>query len=166
MNELIWIDFIILGIVSISALVSFFRGFVREAIALTGWIIASWLSFTYFEDGAVYLATHVSVPSARLALSFIALFVGTLLLTGVIASLADLLVDKTDLKGTDRVLGMVFGAGRGGLIVVLLVMAAGLTPLPQDPWWRQSTLIVHFERLAVTIREALPPEVATHLNFT
>ena len=87
-----------------SALVSLLRGFVREAISLSGWIAATWLSLTFFEDGAGYLSGYISVPSARLAVAFIALFMGTLLLTGVVATLAGLLIDKTGLTGTDRVL--------------------------------------------------------------
>lgn len=166
MNELIWIDYIILGIVAVSAIIGLFRGFVREAISLAGWIAATWLSFTFFEPAAVYLEPHVSVPSARLALAFIALFAGTIFVTGVAASIGALVVDKTEMRGTDQLLGMLFGAARGAVIIALLVTAAGLTPIPQDPWWRQALLIGHFEQLATTIRDALPPEVAAHLNFS
>ena len=81
-------------------------------------------------------------------------------------AIAGMIVDKTGMTGTDRVLGMVFGAARGVVITALLVLAAGMTPLPQDPWWRQSALVPQFERLAVTIRETLPPEIATQLDFS
>lgn len=165
MSEPIWIDWIIIGVIGISALISLIRGFVREAISLAGWIAAAWLSLTFFESAAVHLAAYVSVPSARLAVAFAGLFIATMLLTGLTASLAGMVVDKTGLTGTDRVLGMLFGAGRGVVIMALLVLAAGFTPLPQDPWWNESQLIAHFERLAVTIRDALPPEVSTQLQF-
>ena len=165
MSVLTWVDFLVLGVITASALVSVFRGFVREAVSLAGWIAATWLAFSLFEPAAEYLTPYVSVPSARLALAFVALFMGTLLVTGVAGALAGLLVDRTGLTGTDRVLGMVFGAARGGVIVALLVVAAGLTPLPQDPWWRQSLLLPHFERVATQMRAALPPEVAEYLRF-
>ena len=48
----------------------------------------------------------------------------------------------TGLAGTDRFLGMFFGAARGGLVIVLVV--AGLyylTPAPEDGWWQQSMLL-------------------------
>ena len=159
------VDYVILGVVVISALVSLTRGFVREAISLGGWIVAVWLSFTFFEGMADYFHPHVSVPSVRLALSFIALFIGTLLLTGIASYAAGAIVTGSGMTGTDRVLGMVFGAARGVVIVALLIMSAGLTPIPSDPWWRASVLIPHFQRLAEEVRGALPEEVANYLQF-
>jgi membrane protein required for colicin V production len=57
------------------------------------------------------------------------------------------LVKATGLTGTDRVLGMVFGLFRGALLVVILIAVLKLTPLVNDPWWSESTLIEHFEKL-------------------
>jgi len=165
-SMLIWADWVILGIVLISALVSLLRGFAREAISLGGWIAATWISLTFLEPGAELLVGHVSQPSARLALSFLALFLGVLLLTGIAATVVGMIVDKTGLTGTDRVLGMVFGAARGLVIVGLLVLGAGMTPLPQDPWWRESVVIPHVERLAITVGDALPPDIASRLKFS
>lgn len=166
MSGLIWIDWVILGLIAISAIVSLFRGFVREAVSLAGWIAATWISLTFVDDASAHLVQHVSEPSARLVVAFLALFIGVLLLTGIAGALAGMIVDKTGMSGTDRVLGMVFGAARGAVIVALLVLAAGMTPMPQDSWWRESTLVSHFERLATTIRETLPPEIATKLDFS
>ncbi|NKC14990.1 MAG: CvpA family protein [Gammaproteobacteria bacterium] len=160
------VDYLIIGIIVVSAVVSLTRGFVKEAISLGGWILAVWLSFTFFEPVSLYLEPHVSAPSVRLALGFVGLFMAVMMLTGIIVYLAGAVVSGTGVTGTDRVLGMVFGAARGALIVGLLVMVAGLTPLPRDPWWRASTLIPHFERLAVEIRGVLPQQVAQYLRFT
>lgn len=165
MSALIWVDHVLLGLLAVSTLVSLFRGFMREAISLAGWIAAAWLSLNFSTIAADYLVPHVSVPSLRLWLAFLGIFMGTLLLTGVIGAVAGMLVEKTGLTGTDRVLGMIFGAARGVVIGVLLVAAAGLTPLPRDPWWQASVLLPHFERFAVQIRSALPPEVAEYLRF-
>ena len=165
MSAFIWVDYVLLVLLLVSTLISLFRGFMREAISLAGWIAAAWLSLNFSMLAADYLQPHVSVPSLRLALAFLAIFMGTLLLTGVIGAVAGMLVDRTGLTGTDRVLGMVFGAARGAVIAVLLVAAAGLTPLPRDPWWQASVLLPYVERFAVQIRSALPPEVAEYLRF-
>ena len=146
--------------------ISLTRGFVREAVSLSGWIAAVWLSFTFFEPVAAYLEPHVSVRSARLGLGFVVIFAGVLLVTGVATYVAGAVVKGTGMTGTDRVLGMVFGAARGIVIVAVLVLVAGLTPLPQDAWWQNSHLLPHFERLAEQIRGALPPDVAAQLDFT
>ena len=69
------------------------------------------------------------------------------------------------MSGTDRSLGIVFGVIRGIVIAALLVLMAGLTPLPRDPWWRQSVFLPHFVELAHQLRAYLPPDVQRQINF-
>ena len=71
---MIWVDYAILVIISISALISILRGFVREALSLLGWILAIWVSFTFVDEVAALLVDHISVPSVRTATAFLALF--------------------------------------------------------------------------------------------
>lgn len=165
MNDLIWVDFVILGIIGLSALISVVRGFLKEALSLAGWVIAFWAAITFSGDLAVLFESQITVPSVRQASAFLCLFVGVLLATGIVIYFVGLVVEKTGLSGTDRMLGIIFGIGRGAVIVAILVLLAGLTPLPQDPWWRQSTFIPHFEELAVRIQQLLPPEIAQQLSF-
>ena len=162
---MIWVDIAILVVIGLSMLVSLWRGFTREALSLLAWITAFWVGFTFAYYPAHYLAGYISVPSARLALGFLGLFLVTLLLGGVINYLVGKLVDQTGLTGTDRLLGIFFGLGRGIVIIAVLVLLAGLTPLPQDPWWGESLFVGHFEQLAVWLRAFLPPEIATHFVY-
>jgi len=105
------------------------------------------------------------VPSLRVAAAFGGLFLATLLLGGLVGILASHLVDYTGLTGTDRVLGMGFGLLRGGAFIAVLVLVAGLTPLPRDPWWQQSLLLDHFQQTALWLRDFLPPELAQNFRF-
>ena len=165
MNNLIWVDYTILAIIGLSALISVVRGFLREALSLFGWVLAFWLSVTFTDDVAALFEGQVSVPSVRHSLAVAAIFVTVLLATGIVIYVVGLIVDKTGLSGTDRMLGVVFGIGRGAVIVAILVLLAGFTPLPQDPWWKQSTFLPHFEQLATQIRALLPPEISQLLTF-
>lgn len=160
-----WVDYTILAILMISALISVLRGFVREALSLLGWIVAFWVAVTYSAPLEAYLVPYINVPSVRQAAAFVALFVGVLLTTAVLMYLVGLLVKKTEITGTDRMLGMFFGLARGAVLVGLLVLLAGLTAVPGDPWWKESMLLPHFERLAVEIKSLMPPEVADHFNY-
>lgn len=162
---MIWIDYAILGVVGLSALISVVRGFIKEALSLIGWIAAIWIGLAFSEDLGALMEGKISVPSVRIALAFSALFVATLFLTGLVIYLVDLLVKKTGLTGTDRMLGVLFGVARGVIIVGILVLLAGLTPIPNDPWWRESVLVPHFERLAIEIRGLLPADIAQHFEF-
>ncbi len=162
---MIWVDFVIVGIIALSALVSVMRGFMREALSLATWILAFWVGLSYASPVSVYLEPYVSVPSLRLGIGFGALFLAVLLVGGLLSFLVAKLVEETGLSGTDRLLGVVFGIGRGVVIVALLVLLAGLTPIPSDPWWKQSVLIGHFEELAIRIRAFLPPDVASNIVY-
>ena len=163
--ELSWIDFTLIGVVALSAVISLLRGFIREALALVGWVAAVWIALTFPEPVAAMFAEQVSVPSVRMGLAFLLLFVGTLILSAIVVYLVGLLVDKTGLSGTDRLLGVVFGAARGVIIAAILVMLAGLTPMPRDPWWQDSILLPHFQRVAEQLQTLLPPEVAGYVDF-
>ena len=161
-----WVDFALVGVVALSALISVMRGFIREALALLGWVAAVWIAFTFTDSVAPLFQQHVSLPSLRMGLAFVVLFVGTLVLSALLVYLVGLLVDKTGLSGTDRMLGVVFGAARGFIIAAILVLLAGLTPMPRDPWWRASVLLPHFQGVAEQMRRLLPEEVARHVDFS
>ena len=162
---MIWIDYAILAIVGISGVISLMRGFVREALSLAGWIAAFWAALAFSGRAAAWLEGHVTVPSVRVGIAFAALFIGVLLLCGIVLRLAGLLVERTGMSGTDRALGIVFGVLRGIVIAGLLVLLAGLTPLPRDPWWNQSMFLPHFVEFAHQIRAFLPPDMQQQFQF-
>ncbi len=162
---MIWVDYAIIAIVVVSAAISVLRGFFREAISLFGWLLAFWMAITFADDVSKLFASYVSQPSMRHGLAFFVIVLGALVLTGFVMYLIRLVIDKTEITGTDRALGIVFGIGRGIVIVAILVLFAGLTALPQDPWWKESRLLPHFQVLAVEIRSLLPPEVARLFQY-
>lgn len=162
---MIWVDIVIIGVIALSALISLFRGFIREAMSLAVWILAGWVAWLLFREGAVYLESWIAVPSMRLAASFGIIFIVVLILGGIVSYIIGEIIDKTGLSGTDRIVGMIFGAVRGVLLVAVLVLLAGLTPLPQDPWWQESQLIGHFEALAQWLLTLLPPDIAEKFTY-
>ena len=160
-----WIDIVIIALIVLSAILSLFRGFVTEALDLAAWLVAFWVAMTFYEDLAIWFSQWVSLPSAQKPVAFAALFICTWILGAVVNYLAGKLVAKTGMTGTDRMLGVVFGAARGGVIVAILVLLAGVTLLPQDPWWQDSQLLGYFEELAVWMRNFLPAEFADKINY-
>jgi membrane protein required for colicin V production len=162
---LIWIDYILLAVILVSALLSLWRGFVREALSLASWIVALWVALLFFHDLADWLARWIDTPSVRDAVGFGVLFVVTVLIGGLVGYLAGQLVAKTGLTATDRALGVIFGIARGIVIVAVLVLLAGLTALPQDPWWQQSLLLEHFQEMAVWLKSFLPEDIARNIQF-
>jgi len=160
-----WIDVVIISLVALSAILSLFRGFVKEALALITWLVALWVAMAFYEELATWLSQWIAVPSAQKVTAFGALFICVLLLGAIVNYLAGKLVDKTGLTGTDKMLGVVFGVARGAVIVSILVLLAGLTPVLQDPWWQDSQFLGYFENFAMWMRDFLPSEIANNITY-
>jgi membrane protein required for colicin V production len=140
-----WADWTIVAIVGVSSLISLTRGFVREAISLVIWALAFFIALSFHERLAVLLQDSVQSASLRYIFSFAALFVATLVLGSMVKYLLAELVKVAGLRSTDRLLGTVFGLGRGIIIVMalLLLLPMGI-PVDRDVWWQQSVLIPEF----------------------
>lgn len=160
-----WPDYAILAIIALSIVVGLWRGFIKEVFALAVWIAALWLAFQFSGALAEQLEAQVELPSARTGLAFAGIFVAVLLVGALLTWLLAKLVESTGLSGTDRLLGAVFGAVRGLALVLLLILATGFTPLPQDPWWQSSAAIRALLPLTEWAAGFLPEAVAEHLQF-
>jgi membrane protein required for colicin V production len=161
----IWMDYCIIGLIVISALIGLIRGLIREIFSLVIWGTALWVGLHYNQLLAVHLEQAIPLASARLGVSFLVIFIGILLLGGMLAFLVGKLVDTTGLGGTDRLAGLLFGVARGVLMVSVLVLVAGVTPLPAEPWWKQSKLIPPFQSLALWLRTQIPSGLAAQVKF-
>lgn len=139
-----WVDWVIIAVIAISALISLTRGFVKEALSLLTWVIAGFVAWMFGGAFADLLTGYIEAPSVRVMVACGILFVLTLVMGGLINYLIGQLVLVTGLSGTDRFLGMVFGGARGVLLVVVAVGLMSLAPVEADDWWRQSELIPHF----------------------
>lgn len=160
-----WVDFAILGIIAISAILALFRGFIREALSLATWLLAIWIALVFARPASHFLEGFIHSGSLRLAIAYIGLFILTLIVGVLINHMAGKLVKASGFSGTDRMLGVLFGIGRGIAVVTLLVVLAGFTPMPRDNWWQQSIFVYQFEPLAVWVRNRLPPDMAKQIRF-
>ena len=74
-------------------------------------------------------------------------------------------MSQTGFAGTDRALGGVFGVLRGIAVLIVLVLLAGVTPVPRDDWWQQSIFIGRLEAGALWARDFLPPDLAGAVTY-
>ena len=154
------VDVVVIFVICLSALFSLMRGFVKEAISLTTWIIAIWLAATFAPKLAEVLPASLESEAVRQAVSFGVLFVLTLMVGALVSMLINQVVKKTGLSGADRIFGVVFGVIRGGLIIVVFVVIAQMTPLPETDWWKTSVLLQWFENAAIVIQEYIPEDLS------
>jgi membrane protein required for colicin V production len=134
------IDYIIIAAFLVSVVIGIFRGFFKEALSLVTWILALWIALNYSHVLEPLLGS-VSSEALRLWAARLLTFLLVLIAGGLLNYLIGVLVAKTGLSGTDRVLGMAFGAARGVLLVGIMVLVFRLMELDREPWWEQSKLV-------------------------
>ena len=160
-----WIDLVIIAIIALSALISLIRGFVKESISLVTWVVAGLIALRYYSPMADLLEPFVASDSLRNWVGGGILFVATLIVGAIVNFIVSQLVSKTGLSGTDKALGVVFGAARGVLIVTMIVLLASLTPMPEASWWQDSLMIDFFQQLAEWIKTVIPADAVDKFSF-
>ena len=120
------IDGVVAVIIIISAILAYSRGFVREAMAILGWVAAAILAFI-FAPSAEPLVKEIPVvgdylkESCELAIiaAFAAVFAVSLVVVSVFTPLFSTVVQRSALGGLDQGLGFFFGVLRGLLLVAV-----------------------------------------------
>ena len=148
-----WVDFVIIGIIAVSVVVSFFRGFLREALSLLVWGLAIYFSLTYYGALEPLLPSGYGLPSTvRLVLSGIAILLGVLIIGGIFTWIIGSIFDKSGMSGTDRVAGILFGGLRGVILVVIIVLIISFLPFKDESWWKESKVVPHFTEMAEWVK--------------
>lgn len=160
-----WPDYAILAVILVSVAVGALRGFIKEVFSLLVWAAAFLVAYHFAGDIADLMKDTVTLPSARTAMGFAGIFIAVLLVGGLLNYLLGRLVESTGLTGTDRLLGGAFGAVRGLAIVLVVLLVAGFTPIPGDPWWKESRTIDRLMPLVVWVTGYFPESVAGQLDF-
>jgi membrane protein required for colicin V production len=143
------VDWVILVVLTLSVLVSLWRGFAREAISLAGWVAAFILANLFVDPMASFLSNWIGNITGRYVAAYAILFVGTLVVAGVSGKLVSQLVKVTGLTVLDRILGTVFGFARGVILILVAVFILRQLVPPGDlQWLHQSQLMPHLDMLA------------------
>ncbi len=158
-------DYAVLGIVGASAMIGLWRGAVSEVLALVAWVAGFFAAHEWAGPVGDMFSAWIGEPLLRHAAGFVAVMVGVLVLFALSRWLVSMMLKAVGLGPLDRVLGGVFGVARGALIVLVGVLVAGMTSLPQAQWWRQAMLAPPLETAAVAMKPWLPAEVAQRIRY-
>lgn len=155
-----WIDFTILGIVGFSAVISFFRGFIRESISLVAWSLGFYLALRYAMLLQVELTEWIPSESMRYFVSFVGLFLCVVIVGMLLNILVHTIITKAGLSLTDRFLGVFFGALRGLVIVgVVLVLLMNMGSVSDSVALTQSKLAGQFKPMVLWLNTYLPDKM-------
>ena len=135
-------DMAIAVVIGVSMLFGVMRGLLKEIVSLVIWSVAVVLGLAFGEPLGAAIGLGETAPRLSGGVGFAAVFVAVLVAGALVQRMLRALVNATGLSGTDRTLGLVFGAVRGGALVVLGLVAlrayAG-----QSAWWDDSVLAPH-----------------------
>ncbi|TDL75966.1 CvpA family protein [Palleronia sediminis] len=119
-------DAIVAFVVVVSAILAYSRGFVREAMAILGWIVAAALAFV-LAPAAQPLVREIPVLSQYLSgscelsiiVAFVAVFAVSLVVVSIFTPILSGAIRDSALGPVDQVAGFVFGVARGVLLVAV-----------------------------------------------
>jgi membrane protein required for colicin V production len=160
-----WLDYAVLGVMAVSIVWGAWRGLVREVIAILGWVMAFLAANLFAGPLGEEMPASIPTPELRLVAAFLAVFIGTLAITTLVALLLSKLVKAVGLGGLDHTLGALFGVTRGVVAVLAFALLAGLTALPRQPLWRDSVSGVPMAHAALALKPWLPPTFAERLRY-
>ncbi|HEU0234480.1 MAG TPA: CvpA family protein [Gallionella sp.] len=156
-------DFAVMAILLVSLLFGLWRGLVYEVLSLMGWPVAFVLSKLFAGNVAPMMPG--AQETIRITLAYAVVFVAALIVWGLLAWLLSRLVKAVGLGWLDRVLGGLFGVLRGGLVILVLVWLAGMTAVPEQPFWRAAQMSKTAEDAALLTKVWLPDNIAQRVRY-
>ena len=131
-----WLDLGVIGIVVLSAVFAFARGFVREALSIVAWVGAA--AATLYGFNWAYAQIHPHVHDALLSqiIAGFGLFVVSLVILTIATGVIARMVHASGLSPIDRTLGFIFGLARGAFVVCLAYLLLDVfVPQTDRPDW-------------------------------
>lgn len=159
------LDYAVLGICAVSLFIGVWRGAIYEIVNVVGWVAAFIAAQAFAPEFGPYLSDWMTDPSVRMAVAWLIVFIAVTIVFSLVGSLIAEGVRKLGLGLMDRSLGAVVGLLRGGLIVLLLTLAAGLTTFPNATIWKDAALTPWLETMALYTRSLLPESLAKRITY-
>lgn len=164
-----WVDLAVLGVLLVSALLAFMRGFVSEVLAIGAWVgaglAALWAGPLARPQIEIWMDQWVKMPALVTPVSFGAVFLVVLIVLLILSRWIGELVRNSALSGLDRSLGLLFGLARGAVLVIFAYIGTGML-IPMDKWPAavlDARVLPLAYRGSAVIVKALPPQYQPRL---
>jgi membrane protein required for colicin V production len=126
------VDLVVLGVMFLSGMIAFMRGFVREVLSIAAWVGAVVVSMTCLSVVRPWLSPYMS-PEWTDPAGYIILFLVSLIVFSLIAKTIAGAVRSSAIGGIDRSLGLVFGLARGAALAIAAYIVACMA-IPPERW--------------------------------
>lgn len=166
--EFTFADIIVFAIIGASVMFSFFFGFVWEVLFFGSWIgagLAAYLGFPYVSP---WVEEQVGYGLASDVISALGVFIATLVVLMIITQSVSARIRRTGAVSiADRVLGLLFGLVRGGLVVIALWLVIDYAA-PNDPpaTVKNSFSLPYVKQAAAIVLESVPAALRERARST
>lgn len=157
-----FLDLIILGVIGLSTLLAFSRGFIKEMLSILGWIGAVIATVAFLGPARPVVRQYIAEPLLADIAAGIGIFVVTLVLCGMLNHWISAQVRGNGMGALDRSLGLVFGLVRGSVVVcaAYILMAWALPNSAERPdMVNEARMLPVVERGAAFILTLLPDDI-------
>lgn len=150
------LDWIFAAVLLASVFLGAWRGLVYEVLSLLSWVAALVLAQWLAMDVGLRLPLGGSSEMVRYAAGFLLVFIITIMAGGLIAALFKKIMSSVGLRPVDRILGAIFGASRGVLLLLLATVLLAMTPMQTSAMWQESIGVQASMAFLRSIKPALP----------
>lgn len=154
-QRMIAVDYIIIAILVVSAIMGLVRGLLREAIAVVTWFLAIVLAWSFASTLEPHLGGILVGSPSRIWAARVIIFVGVLLIGSAVAVILGHFVRVSMFSGMDKFLGFVFGLIRGVVVVGAFTIAVQALQMDTDPSWKRSRLMPYASSVADALRSVV-----------
>lgn len=160
------IDAVVAAVIILSAILAWSRGFVRESLAILGWIGAAVLAFLFAGQMRPLIAQLPYLDkflgdSCELATiaGFAVVFALALVVFSILTPLFSSVVQRSALGGIDQGAGFLFGVARGVLLVAIAFIVYDRVMTSQQVTMVENSRSAQvFERMRGQMDEQLPDD--------
>jgi membrane protein required for colicin V production len=137
-------DWIILAVLIVSVIQAASSGFFQEAFGIAGLVFGYLIAAWEYRQLAAHFVEHMSSQWLAQIVAFLAIFIGVMILAGILGRVVRWLMKEAGLSFVDRFFGGVLGLIRGCLLVAIVLV--GMTAFtPTSRWLQGSSLAAYFQ---------------------
>jgi membrane protein required for colicin V production len=156
------LDWVLVVVLVASVVIGAWRGLVFEVLSLISWVAAFVLARVLGSQVGQWLPMQDMDEGLRTAAGFVVTFITSIFALGVVIWLIGKLVNAVGLRPFDRLMGAIFGAVRGLLLLVLIALVFLLTPMRESQIWNTSVLAPYLVSAVSVLRPWMPQEMGRH----
>ena len=153
-SQLTTVDYVVLGILAVSGMIAWHRGFLKETLTVSAWLVASLAAVFFWPITKPFARAFVEPKLLADILALVGVFFMLLIPVSFVSFRLSEMVRGTRAGPLDKSMGFVFGLGRGLLVVGLGYMVySSLAPPKTHPvWLREARLLPVIKGTADVIR--------------